>query len=346
MTTLSGDQLDRLNQAILRLYEPASFASLATTLFSAARLMVGFDVAGFAITDPANRTGNGVLDVPMGDITVDQQSIADFFAIPGVADGSYFALSRPTSMLDFQSEAQFKSTFFYQSFYRPLGALHDLTTNFDGMSGPTLNQLSLVRSHSPYDAQERLMLALFQPHMRQRYRQLLAAEPDHPHYATGKPLVRQDWILCSHAGAIIRHGDTVPARFAELRLPLGSSIPATWLEWLGRQLAPVDLLAPRGPLVVMTRHLRLIVHCLANPDSGENRLILLSAPPTHEPLTGREQEIGYWLRCGKTNAEIADILAISSATVKNHLARIFEKLGVENRTAAARYLTLPPHAGV
>jgi len=41
-----------------------------------------------------------------------------------------------------------------------------------------------------------------------------------------------------------------------------------------------------------------------------------------------------WLGAGKTDRDIADILAISHRTVHKHLQRIYEKLGVENRTAA------------
>jgi DNA-binding CsgD family transcriptional regulator len=38
---------------------------------------------------------------------------------------------------------------------------------------------------------------------------------------------------------------------------------------------------------------------------------------------------------GKTNRDIGDILGASPATVKKHLERVYEKLGVETRTAAA-----------
>lgn len=53
------------------------------------------------------------------------------------------------------------------------------------------------------------------------------------------------------------------------------------------------------------------------------------------PLTTREAEVLSWLAKGKTNRDIADILGMSPRTVNKHLEHIFEKLGVETRTAAA-----------
>lgn len=44
-----------------------------------------------------------------------------------------------------------------------------------------------------------------------------------------------------------------------------------------------------------------------------------------------------WVRQGKSNKEIAVVLGIEPKTVAKHLERIFKKLGVENRTAAALY---------
>jgi transcriptional regulator EpsA len=55
-------------------------------------------------------------------------------------------------------------------------------------------------------------------------------------------------------------------------------------------------------------------------------------------LSAREQEILDWLVQGKTNVDIAAVLDISPYTVKNHVQRIFKKIGVNNRTqAAAKY---------
>jgi DNA-binding CsgD family transcriptional regulator len=52
------------------------------------------------------------------------------------------------------------------------------------------------------------------------------------------------------------------------------------------------------------------------------------------PVTAREREVLEWLAAGKTDREIGEILAMSPRTVQKHLQHIYEKLGVETRTAA------------
>lgn len=53
-----------------------------------------------------------------------------------------------------------------------------------------------------------------------------------------------------------------------------------------------------------------------------------------ESLTPREGDVLRWLAAGKTDKDIGAILAISPRTVHKHLQNIYEKLGVETRTAA------------
>lgn len=52
-------------------------------------------------------------------------------------------------------------------------------------------------------------------------------------------------------------------------------------------------------------------------------------------LTPREAEVLLWVAQGKANSDIAAILGCSENTIKVHNTRIFEKLGFENRNAAA-----------
>ena len=51
-------------------------------------------------------------------------------------------------------------------------------------------------------------------------------------------------------------------------------------------------------------------------------------------LTPREQDVLRWLASGKTDKDIGAILGISPRTIHKHLQRIYDKLGVETRTAA------------
>ena len=84
----------------------------------------------------------------------------------------------------------------------------------------------------------------------------------------------------------------------------------------------------------------LHVRQLGRVGRGESMLLLEErasgqAPPAQVgALTRRETEVLSWLARGKTNRDIADILGISRHTVSKHLEHLFEKLGVETRSAA------------
>lgn len=64
-------------------------------------------------------------------------------------------------------------------------------------------------------------------------------------------------------------------------------------------------------------------------------------------LTSREQEVLNLLADGLSNQELAATLNLSEHTIKNHLFRIYDKLGVSNRMEAVLYALNPRYpAGV
>jgi transcriptional regulator EpsA len=91
--------------------------------------------------------------------------------------------------------------------------------------------------------------------------------------------------------------------------------------------------------------LRLVSHLPIQ--SGENE----ATPADREDpvelagLSAREIEIMDWVRMGKTNYEIGLILNISAFTVKNHLQRIFKKLGTSSRAQAVDKISRGKSAG-
>jgi DNA-binding NarL/FixJ family response regulator len=109
---------------------------------------------------------------------------------------------------------------------------------------------------------------------------------------------------------------------------------------VGRQEAALQ--RPRAPLCYTRPGRRLLVRYLE--DEGIQPALLLEeqhtgpAPAALQALglTPRQAEVLFWVTQGKTNQDIAVILQARPGTIKKHLEQIYTRLGVENRTAAAR----------
>jgi DNA-binding NarL/FixJ family response regulator len=87
--------------------------------------------------------------------------------------------------------------------------------------------------------------------------------------------------------------------------------------------------AAAGERLWQPDELRRLHGALANPRADA---------PIDVEFTRRESEVLEFLVKGMTNKQIATQLAISSETVKEHVQRIFRKLGVCDRTQAAVWL--------
>ena len=98
-------------------------------------------------------------------------------------------------------------------------------------------------------------------------------------------------------------------------------------DYLTKPVAKADLLA-----AIRSRLERAVQQTV--PEFKPN---FRSARPLEKVLglTPRVAETLLWLAQGKTNGEIAVILCNSESTVKKHVLEIFNKLGVETRTAAS-----------
>jgi DNA-binding NarL/FixJ family response regulator len=117
------------------------------------------------------------------------------------------------------------------------------------------------------------------------------------------------------------------------------AVPAELLAWLqaaaaGREVRPLSTSVGARQLVA-TLQGRTVDEDWLVVLREVNDAATVEATMQAFGLTLRESEVLYWVAKGKTNRDIGDILGSSPATVKKHLERIYEKLGVETRTAAA-----------
>ena len=80
---------------------------------------------------------------------------------------------------------------------------------------------------------------------------------------------------------------------------------------------------------------RVIQNLFEATDNGRRTRTATAPHRPHGSLTQRETDILALLAEGKSNRDISRALFLSEKTVKAHLAAIFRKLGVTNRTQAA-----------
>lgn len=86
----------------------------------------------------------------------------------------------------------------------------------------------------------------------------------------------------------------------------------------------------------LSQLLAAIDHSVKSPQSftAHGLAVALASKEQTFGLTSREFDVLALLPSGATTKEIAESLYLSSATIKTHLASIFRKLEVTNRTAA------------
>lgn len=111
---------------------------------------------------------------------------------------------------------------------------------------------------------------------------------------------------------------------------------AAWLATLAHGAVPTTF-----TIAVPTR--RLVLYVADTRDPQQWTVVLREESDSAQVerlasllrLTRREAEVLNWVIKGKTNRDIGEILGMSPRTVNKHLEHVFEKLGVETRTAAA-----------
>ena len=105
-------------------------------------------------------------------------------------------------------------------------------------------------------------------------------------------------------------------------------------------MVPVPLPPPAFSLLELSDAARLLVLVI---DPNARNLAAAAALQAAFGLTTAEARVATLIGSGLSGPQAAQVLGVSPATVKTHLGRCFEKLGVRSQVELARMLSaLPP----
>jgi DNA-binding CsgD family transcriptional regulator len=247
-------------------------------------------------------------------------------------------LGDAVTISEFVSDAQFRSMGIYSDLYQSLRCERMLAIEVS--SEPLSISVVAFRDRADFSKRDREMLTLLRPHLANAYRNAETLDDNRARLA----LLQDGWDVAGLGAIELRADNRVRSMTGTARTWLiayfgaaeaSGRLPEPVLAWLRRDPAPASV-----PLVVKRGDRRLTLR-LVNHNAHrlvllrEQRGLLSADDLAAVGLARREAEILSWVAIGKTDAEIADILAISPRTVSHTLERIYRKLGVATRTAAA-----------
>ncbi len=247
---------------------------------------------------------------------------------------------------DFLTQRQFHQLGLYQEFYRPLGIEYQIAISLPAPRARVFG-FTINRARPDFSDRERLLLNLLWPHVVQARQnaEAVSALRDRDHRSRGAITLGSDGRVQFCPDHVRRWLSLYFGRSPDPRL-----LPDRLGRWVAGQRQRLtqgsEVPPPRVALVMERDRHRLTVRLLSE-SLGDQCLLLLEERPDRaagatvprserrRDLTGREAEVLHWVTEGKTNKEVATILGLSPLTVRTHLEHIFQKLGVETRTAAA-----------
>lgn len=256
---------------------------------------------------------------------------------------------RATKLSDFMTRRELHSKGFYTELYKPLKGEAEIGCMLVIAPHSHLTYIAAIRDGGDFTERDRVVLNLLRPHFSQAYRNAGALTALREEVSLARRMIESldhGVIVRSQTGAV-RFVTAQARRWLEEYFPSHrrtDQLPTLLEDWLKHLSASLgrrdDVPEPMGPLVLERDGRKLIVRPVLERD--QTILVLAEQWTSVDPrslecmgLTRREAEVSAWVSEGKTNAEIGQILGVHPLTVKKHLEHIFEKLGVENRTAAA-----------
>jgi DNA-binding CsgD family transcriptional regulator len=248
------------------------------------------------------------------------------------------------SFSDLRTRAELARMPLYNEFYRPVECPHQVVFYLADASQYAV-AFALNRGSKDFSQRDKAVCNLLRPHFEQSFLNAWAVT-----LASRNTRVLSDGLKALRSEVIPLKPDGRPEGLSPRVLELlqtyfpfqrwSGGLPETLAAWLKEQRGttgssrlengPNGFLSVAGP----ARELQIRVASSDAVVLHETTAAPLDALRARTRLTPREIEVVRWLIDGKGNHDISILLGTSIRTIHKHLERIFQKLGVENRTAA------------
>jgi DNA-binding CsgD family transcriptional regulator len=294
------------------------------------RALIGSEWASFCQLDRRRRRTLALVESPVPEVADEDEDEETFWRIVdqhplcnAQRRGRFDALK----LSDFHTRRELRRLEVYADWFRPYGVECELEVAIPSPLHHTKTFL-FENARRDFTERDRALLNLLQPH----FIALYDAAAVRRVVDSARAVIEDDerGIVVIDVHGAIELATPLARRLLDAYLPShrGARVPRAITRWLDEQPLdrpprPLRLDGPSGTLIV-------------DLDRREGRRVLLLSeqPVAGAALSVREHEVLALVRDGLRNAEIAEALWVSPATVRKHLENIYEKLDVHTRTAA------------
>jgi DNA-binding CsgD family transcriptional regulator len=344
MQSLGHRELSALVRFLADLYAPCDLDGFRSHVLTAVKRLVPCRVIVYNEVDLRSKVNTWLCD-PVDALTFpDSQQIFNEHLPehPVIAYQARYGDSRVQKISDVVTQRQLHDLGLYEDFFKRVGTEYQLACTL--ARDPLLIGVTLNRQDRDFTERERTILAAARSHITQAHRNASALTMLRRELLSTRSALEESGkaiILLTHSGTV-QTETMLASRWLEQyfgRRPHPSMLPAVLNDWVRSQKDRLHRLEPLIPLIV-EKTARLIVRLFLGSD--QIMLMMTQETTTIAPerlrvlnLSVRETDVLALVADGRSNGEIGAILGMSARTVQKHLEHIFQKLGVENRTAAA-----------
>lgn len=354
MLTLSHSDLHALNQVIGDIYTARDLETFYQTAFASIQRIIPCEIISFNETIPSIKQVSRISFNSRQYESSSQKLLAVFKELapehpltPYVFSGNVIKIS------DYLPCTEFKNTGIYSEYYRYLETEAQIAFAIP-VASDRVTLLALSRKYLDFTERDRLVLTLLRTHLiaaLQHAVELEQMQAGRKQLCTGTKDKQQGVLLFDAAGTVIgisEYAGEMLEKYFSIRTAAGYCLPDSFLQILCDRMqctlasAAFKRAVESPPVSFCKEGFRLDVRLVADELTSDLILLVSEIPDPAEQikqlgkygLSSRESQVLFWLAQGKSNTEIAIVLGMSRRTAEKHVERIFDKLGVTNRSGA------------